>query len=41
MNEDGTMNEYAGKYQGLDRFECRRQVTNDLKELGLCTEVEK
>src|SRR5699024_11082233 len=26
MNEDGTMNENAGKYAGLDRFECRNQI---------------
>ena len=26
MNEDGTMNEKAGKYNGMDRFECRKQL---------------
>ncbi|HHX76385.1 MAG TPA: valine--tRNA ligase [Acholeplasmataceae bacterium] len=40
MEEDGTMNALAGKYQGQDRFECRKNVTNDLKALGLCTKVE-
>ncbi|WP_054859097.1 valine--tRNA ligase [Gracilibacillus sp. JCM 18860] len=34
MNEDGTMNENAGKYQGMDRFECRKQIVNDLQEQG-------
>ncbi|VEU82285.1 valine--tRNA ligase [Acholeplasma hippikon] len=41
MNEDGTMNEMAGKYQGQERFECRKNVTNDLKALGLCPLVEE
>ena len=35
MNEDGTMNELAGKYNGLDRFECRKQLIEDLKEKKL------
>jgi valyl-tRNA synthetase len=29
MNEDGTMNDLAHKYSGLDRFECRKQVVKD------------
>ena len=40
MNEDGTMNELAGKYNGKDRFDCRKQLVADLQELGLCPEVE-
>jgi len=40
MNEDGTMNEKAGKYQGLDRFECRKQIVNDLKEQGYLIKIE-
>ncbi len=40
MNEDGTMNELAGKYEGLDRFECRKQVVEDLKKLGLLQKIE-
>ncbi|XMB72481.1 valine--tRNA ligase [Mycoplasmatota bacterium WC30] len=40
MNEDGTMNELAGKYVGMDRFECRKQVVKDLDELGLLEKVE-
>ena len=35
MNDDGTMNEMAGKYQGQDRFECRENLIKDLKESGL------
>ena len=34
MNEDGTMNELAGKYQGMDRYECRKQLMQDLEEAG-------
>lgn len=35
MNDDGTMNEIAHKYQGLDRFECRQKLVEDLQEMGL------
>lgn len=35
MNEDGTMNELAGKYQGMDRFACRKALLDDLKKSGL------
>lgn len=41
MNEDGTMNETAGKYCGLDRFEARKQVVNDLKAQGRLVKIEK
>jgi valyl-tRNA synthetase len=41
MNEDGTMNERAGKYQGLDRFECRKQIVKDLQELGVLFKIEE
>ena len=41
MNEDGTMNSFAGKYEGMDRFECRKQIVKDLTEAGLCPKVEK
>ncbi len=41
MNEDGTMNELAGKYQGMNRFDCRKQVVEDLTKLGLCPKIEK
>ena len=40
MNEDGTMNEKAGKYKGLDRFECRKQIVKDLQELGVLFKIE-
>ncbi|MEB7437417.1 valine--tRNA ligase [Mammaliicoccus sciuri] len=41
MNEDGTMNELAGKYNGLDRFECRKQLIEDLKETGELIKIEE
>ena len=40
MNEDGSMNEKAGKYQGLDRFECRKQIVKDLQEIGVLFNIE-
>lgn len=41
MNEDGTMNSLAGKYVGMDRFECRKQLVKDLQDAGLCPSIEK
>ncbi|MBC6315457.1 valine--tRNA ligase [Listeria grandensis] len=35
MNEDATMNEASGKYNGMDRFEARKAIIEDFKELGL------
>ncbi|EJD5210682.1 valine--tRNA ligase, partial [Listeria monocytogenes] len=35
MHEDGTMNENAGKYDGLDRFVARKEIIQDFKDLGL------
>ncbi|MDA3923671.1 MAG: valine--tRNA ligase [Kiritimatiellae bacterium] len=40
MNGDATMNENAGKYVGMDRFECRKQVVADLEALGLLVKIE-
>ena len=40
MNDDGTMNENAFKYQGLDRFECRKQIVKDLEEEGALVKIE-
>ena len=40
MDETGTMNEEAGKYKGLDRSECRKQIVADLKELGVLINIE-
>ncbi len=40
MHEDGTMNELAGQYENMDRFECRKAVVKDLEELGLLVKIE-
>ncbi len=40
MKEDGSMNEKAGKYQGLDRFQCRKQIVKDLQEQGVLFKIE-
>ena len=39
MNDDGTMNENAGQYEGMDRFECRKAVVEDLKKQGYLIKV--
>lgn len=41
MNEDGTMNANAGKYQGLDRFECRKQIVKDLQAADVLFKIEE
>lgn len=41
MDEAGTMNENAGKYNGMDRFACRKQIVADLKELGVLVKIEE
>jgi len=40
FNEDGTLNDNGGKYAGMDRFEVRRVITNDLQKTGLMERVE-
>jgi valyl-tRNA synthetase len=37
---DGKMTALAGKYAGLDRFECRRQIVADMQALGLIERIE-
>ena len=37
---DGRMNERAGKYAGLDRFECRQKIVEDMRALGLLEKIE-
>lgn len=41
LNPDATMNENAGHYQGLDRYECRKKLIEDLKALGLLMKREE
>jgi valyl-tRNA synthetase len=40
MDEKGIMNEEAGKYSGLDRFECRKVIVEDLRQLGNLARIE-
>ena len=40
LNPDGTMNDYAGVYSGLDRFECRKRLVSDLENNNLLIEIE-
>jgi valyl-tRNA synthetase len=40
LNRDGTMNQKAGPYQGLDRFDCRKAILKDLDALGLLANIE-
>ncbi|GAB7232629.1 valine--tRNA ligase [Facklamia hominis] len=40
MNDDATMNENAGKYQGMTREECRKAVVKDLEAGGFLIKVE-
>ena len=41
MNPNGTMNENAGSYVGMDRFECREKVVEDLEKSGILISIEK
>jgi valyl-tRNA synthetase len=40
LNADVTMNENAGKYKGMDRYECRKAIVADLEKAGLLVKVE-
>lgn len=41
MNEDGTMNDKCGKYAGMDRYECRKAIIDDLKEEGFLIKIKE
>ncbi|WP_202080236.1 valine--tRNA ligase [Caldalkalibacillus salinus] len=41
MDEAGKMNENAAGYQGLDRFECRKQIVKDLQDQGVLFKIEE
>ena len=41
MNKDGTMNEKAGKYNGMDRYEARKAIIEDFKNAGLLVKIEE
>ena len=40
MNPDGTMNELAHKYEGMDRFACRKALVKDIEDAGNLVKVE-
>ena len=40
LTEDGKMNENAGKYEGMDRYECRKAIVKELEEGGYLVKVE-
>ncbi|HOJ11264.1 MAG TPA: valine--tRNA ligase [Clostridiales bacterium] len=40
INDDATMSENAGQYSGMDRYEARKQVVEDLKQLDLLLKIE-
>ena len=40
FNEDATVNENGGKYEGMDRYECRKAVIRDLEEGGYLVKTE-
>ncbi|MBQ1468605.1 MAG: class I tRNA ligase family protein, partial [Solobacterium sp.] len=40
MNPDGTMNALAGKYEGMDRYECRDKLTADIEAEGNLIKIE-
>ena len=40
IDDKGIMNENAGKYAGLDRFECRKKIVQDLEEQGYLEKIE-
>ncbi len=39
INDDATMASNTGKYAGLDRYECRKMLVEDLKDAGLLVKV--
>ncbi|MBN1521536.1 MAG: valine--tRNA ligase [Candidatus Aureabacteria bacterium] len=40
MEPDGIMNENAGKYKGIDRFKCRKELVRELEKKGLLEKTE-
>ena len=40
MNDDATINANGGKFEGLDRYEARKQIVAELDELGLLVKIE-
>ncbi len=40
IDEEGRMNEHAGPYQGMDRFDCRERIVEDFKREGVLIKTE-
>ncbi len=40
MNDDATINENGGKFAGMDRYEARKQMVEELDAMGLLVEIE-
>ncbi|MDD6668017.1 MAG: valine--tRNA ligase [Lachnospiraceae bacterium] len=40
LNDDATINENGGKYQGMDRYEARKAIVKDLDDMGLLVSIE-
>ena len=40
LNDDATINKNGGKYEGLDRYECRKQIVAQLDKMGLLVRIE-
>ncbi|MCX4338554.1 MAG: valine--tRNA ligase [Lachnospiraceae bacterium] len=40
MNDDATINENGGKYAGLDRYEARKRIVEELEQEGLLVRIE-
>lgn len=40
LNDDATVNKYGGKYEGMDRYEARKAMIEELDSLGLLVKVE-
>ena len=40
IDEDGRMNELAGPYKGMDRFQCREEILEDLRKSDLLVKIE-
>ncbi len=40
MDDRGVINSFGGKYEGMDRYEARKKIVEDLEELGLLVKIE-
>ena len=40
LNDDATINANGGKFEGMDRYECRDAIVKELDEMGLLVEIE-